>query len=99
MASSSVGLTEMLAFVSPNGQQQLIDFVREAKDTRGENWLPQIKEEFPTFSWIVELVADRTADEAFEELQAAFSNYPLWMAKNQLIQLHGRLLAEINKPR
>ena len=89
----------MLAFISPAGQQQLIEFVREAKEARGENWLPQIQTEFPTFSWIVELIADRTAEEAFADLQAEFPSYPLWMAKTQLIQLHGRLLAEINKPR
>ena len=89
----------MLAFISPAGQQQLIEFVREAKESRGENWVPQIQAEFPTFSWIVELVADRTAEEAFAALEAEFPNYPLWLAKTQLIQLHGRLLAEINKPR
>ena len=99
MASNGIGLNELMAFVSPAGQQQLIDFVREAKQTRGENWLPQIQAEFPTFSWIVELIANRTADEAFEELQTAFPNYPLWMAKGQLMNLHGRLLAEIDKPR
>ena len=99
MSSNGIGLSELMAFVSPAGQQQLIDFVRDAKATRGENWLPQIKAEFPTFSWIVELIANRTAEEAFSELQTAFPNYPLWMAKGQLLDLHGRLLAEINKPR
>ena len=77
----------------------MIDFSREAKQTRGENWLLQIQAEFPTFSWIVGLIADRTAEEAFEELQSAFPNYLLWMAKGQLINLHGRLPAEIDKPR
>ena len=99
MASNGLALNELLSFVSPQGQQAMIDFVREAKETRGENWLPEIKAEFPTFSWIVELIADRTAEAAFAELQKAFPNYPLWLAKGQLIELHGRLLAEINKPR
>ena len=63
-----IGWSDFLTFLSPNGQQQIIDFVRAAKETRGSNWLPEIKAEFPMFSWIVELIANRTADQAFEEL-------------------------------
>jgi len=94
-----IGWLDLLTFLSPAGQKQIIDFVREAKETRGSNWLPQIKAEFPMFSWIIELVANRTADEAYDELQKAFPTYPLWLAKGQLMNLHGLLLAEIEKPR
>lgn len=99
MSNPELTWQEILTFLSPAGQQQIVDFIREARETRGENWLPEIKNEFPMFSWIVELIATRTADEAFDELAAAFPNWPLWIAKGQLTQLHGRLLAEIDKPR
>lgn len=97
--SNAIGWSELLTFFSPAGQQQISDFIAQAKDQRGENWLPEIKAEFPLFSWIVDLVANRTADEAFEELQKTYPTYPLWIAKGQLINLHARLIAEIEKPR
>lgn len=97
--NETISWLDLLTFVSPGGQQQIIDFIAEARSTRGANWLPEIKREFPMFSWIVELVVTRTADEAFSELQAAYPNYPLYLAKGQLLQLHERLLAEIDKPR
>jgi hypothetical protein len=99
MSNDAITWQEILTFLSPAGQQQLVDFIREAKETRGSNWLPEIKAEFPMFSWIVELIATRTAEEAFAELSAEFPNWPLWIAKGQLVQLHGRLAAEIDKPR
>lgn len=99
MASETLGWQDLLTFLSPAGQQQIVDFIRQAKETRGENWLPEIKAEFPMFSFIVELIADRDAEAAFAELQSVYPNYPLWLAKNQLISLHGRLRAEIDKPR
>ena len=99
MESSTIGWTELLTFLSPDGQQQIINFVQEAKATRGNNWLPEIEAEFPMFSFIVELIADRDAEQAVIELQSQFPGYPLWLAKSQLISLHGRLRAEIDKPR
>ena len=97
--SREIGFYDLMTFISPAGQQQIVDFIREARGTRGSNWLPEIQAEFPLFSWIVDLVANRTAEEAFEELQKAYPDYPLRLAKGQLMNLHGRLLAEIEKPR
>lgn len=99
MSNQTIAWSDLLTFLSPAGQQQIVDFVRKAKAERGARWLPELKAEFPMFSWIVELVADRTAAEAFEELQISFPSYPLWIAKTQLIELHSRLRHEIDKPR
>lgn len=99
MPSETIGWQEWLTFLSPDGQEQIIAFVRQAKNDRGMNWLAEIKAEFPMFSFIVELIADRDAEEAFAELQSQFPSYPLWIAKTKLISLHGRLRAEIDKPR
>lgn len=86
-------------FLSPAGQQQIVSFIQRAKAERGSNWLPEIKAEFPMFSWIAELIANRNAEEAFEDLQDAFPNYPLALVKPNILNLHERLAAEINKPR
>ena len=99
MSNQTVSWSEILALISPTGQQQLIDFVKTAQETRGVNWLPEIQAEFPMFSWIVELVCTKTADEAFDELQSEFPNYPLYFVKGGLQNLHGRLKSEIERKR
>ena len=99
MSENAIGWKEILKLLSPAGQQQIVVFVRQAREQRGAGWLEEIKREFPTFSWIVELVCSRTAEEAYGDLQAEYSTYPLWMIKPQLIGLHGVLRTEIEKPR
>ena len=98
-ASSTIGIQEILYFISADGQQQIIEFVRRAQDERGSSWLAEIQTEYPMMSFLVELVANRDAPTAYAELQTKFRGYPLWLAKDQLISLHGRLRAEIDKPR
>lgn len=97
--NQTISWKDVLTFLSPDGQRQLVDFVRIARDERGKNWLPEIKAEFPTFSWIVELVCTKTADEAFTELQEEFPVFPLWMIEGKLQQLHATLKAEIERKR
>ena len=96
--NQTISWQEVLTFLSPSGQQQLIDFVREAQQKRGANWLPEIKAEFPLFSWIVDLVANKK-DEAFEAVQGEFPNYPLFIFKGQIQTLHAALKAEIERKR
>lgn len=91
--------SDLLTFLSPGGQQQIIDFVRRAQVERGANWLPELKNEFPMFSWIIELVATKTADEAFNELQATYKYYPLHFVKPSIVALHERLRAELERGR
>ena len=97
--NQTVTVSDLLTFLSPAGQQQIVDFVRRAQTDRGANWLPEIQAEFPMFSWIVDLVCNHTADEAFAELQSQFPNYPLQLVKGGIRSLHGRLLVEINTNR
>jgi len=99
MSNQTVSWSEILALISPAGQQQLIDFVRTAQETRGANWLPEIQAEFPMFCWIVEMVCTKTADEAFDELQNEFPTYPLSFVKGGLQSLHARLKTEIERKR
>jgi hypothetical protein len=97
--NQTISWGEILTFLSPAGQQQLVDFVRQAQEDRGANWLPEIQAEFPMFSWIVELVCTKTPAEAFADLQAEFPSIPLRLVENQLHQLHGTLRAEIERKR
>lgn len=99
MASDTIGWQEWLAFISPEGQEQIVAFIRQAREDRGANWLAEIQAEFPMLAFIVELIADRDAEQAYAELQSQFPSYPLWIAKPKLLTLHGRLRAEIDKPR
>jgi hypothetical protein len=97
MASVSFG--EIMALVSPEGQQQLIDFVRRAREERGAGWLEAIKTDYPTFCWIADLVANNTGEEAVAQLQKQFPLFPLAIVKTKLLTLHAALQAEIDKPR
>jgi hypothetical protein len=98
-APPSVSWTEVLQLISPDGRRQIREFVSKAAEERGANWLPEIKAEYPTFSWIVDLVANHPAEEAFEELKAEFPKLPLWMFRAQLLEFHGFLKTEIERKR
>lgn len=93
--SSQIKLSEIFSFLSPDGQQQLVDFVRQAREQRGSNWLPELQAEFPMLTWIVDLVCNHTADEAFTKLQQEFPNYPLQLARSGIHSLHSKLRMEI----
>lgn len=95
----SVSFSEIRALLSPDGQQQLIAFIQQAKEQRGAGWLEEIKIEFPMFCWIAELVSNRSSDEAFSELQRQFPLFPLLLVKPQIHQLHSTIKTEIDKPR
>src|SRR5437899_585562 len=99
MPEQTMMLREVLTFLSPAGQQQIVEFIHRAQAERGANWLPEIQAEFPMFSWIVELVCNHTADEAFAELQSQFPNYPLQFVKGGINSLHQRLRNAIEQKR
>ena len=97
--NQTVKVGDLLTFLSPAGQQQIVEFIHRAQIERGANWLPEIQAEFPMFWWIVELVCNRTADEAFDELQSQFPKYPLQFVKGGIRSLHARLRSEIERKR
>jgi len=99
MNNGRVTLTEIAALLSPEGQKQLVDFVRQAREERGAGWIESITVEYPTLVWIVDLVANRTADEAFRYLQEEFPIFPLSMFEGKIHNLHAVLKAEIDRPR
>jgi len=99
MKQQTLNLADFKALLSPDGQRQLVDFVRRAKEERGAGWLDSLKADYPTFSWIVDLVANRTADEAFQHLQNEFPIFPLSYFEGQIHNIHAALRSEIDKPR
>lgn len=99
MRDNNISWKEVAALLSPAGQDQLIAIIHTAQEKRGKDWLPAIQSEFPMASWIVELVCQKTADEAYRELQSTFPTWPLWIAESKIKTLHGRLLEAIETPR
>lgn len=99
MSIQQISISEIAALLSPEGQRQLIDFVRRAKEERGAGWIDAIKSDYPMLVWIVDLVANKTADEAFRFLQEEFPIFPLSMFEGKIHNLHAALRAEIDRPR
>lgn len=97
--SNQVSWKEIAALLSPAGQAQLIALIHKAQEERGAGWLEAIQANYPMASFIIDLVVNHSAEDAYNELAATFTTYPLWIAKGPIMELHGRLLAEINKPR
>lgn len=89
---------EWLSLLSPGGQQKVIDFIWEAQEIRGKNWLPEIKAEFPLFSWIAEIVCTCTADEAVSEIADEYPHLPIELiAADKIKAFHARLKFEIER--
>lgn len=100
MSTPDLTLAQWLELLSPSGQEKIIHFIQRAKEERGKHWLPAIKAEFPFASWIVELVATKTADEALDEICLTYPSLPVRVLAGERIRaLHARLLYEIEKPR
>ena len=92
--------SQLTSLASDDVQQQIVDFIVEARNTRGENWLPEIQAEFPLARWIADLVANYTADEAIEQIAEAYPLVPVnFLAGDAIRSLHGRLKFELEKPR
>lgn len=88
---------EITTFLSPTGQQRIVEFVRQSRNERGPGWLNELQSESLTYNWISELVRTMDADEAFEELQAEYPTLPLAMVKPQVYNLHSALRDEIER--
>jgi hypothetical protein len=96
----SLSWRQLLDLFSPAGQASVVAWITEARETRGANWLPEIKAEFPMFSWIVELACTCTADEAITQVAAAYPHMPVrTFGSNAIRELHAKLKFEIERKR
>lgn len=96
---SQIDMKAFLALISPDGQRRIADIIERAKAERGSKWLDEITATYPTLAWIVTLVANHDADTAFEMLKARYPGYPLQLVRSKLVELHGALKTEIDRPR
>lgn len=87
----------LLTQIATGDDDQIVAFFRKVRDEHGSEWLAAIQKEYPSASWLADLVANKTADEAFAEV---CREYPL--AKflgTQLKTLHAKLRHEIEVKR
>lgn len=91
-------ITEAVALLSDDGRRQLVEIVRQARETRAAGFLEDLKVEYPKATEIIDLIANHTVDECYSELEKQFG-VSLCLFKRQIYTLHAALKAEINKPR
>lgn len=91
--------SELLCFVSPDGQQEIVDFIVDIRERRGADWLPTIEADFPLASWLVRLVCTKDADETIAEIAGLYPSWPILLMAEQIKTLHGRLKYEIERKR
>lgn len=94
-----IDLKAFLELLSPAGQKRIVEIVEKAKAERGSQWLIEIQRTYPTLAWIVDLVANYDAETAFELLEQRYPGYPLRLVRTKLIDMHGVLKTEIDRPR
>lgn len=83
--------------LTPDGREDLLELIREYRRSHGKQWLTEIEHELPLLYWIVDLAANKTADESIKEIA---DQYPAaWLFGGQIRQLHAVLKQEIDKPR
>lgn len=96
--TSQISLTDLIYFLSPDGKQELIELVRDARDATPE-MLADLKAEFPVLTELLDLVANNDAETAFNSLKMKYSKLPVVLFKTPIIALHGVLRHEIDRPR
>jgi len=97
MSETQFDWKDMLALLTPDGQRQIGEFIADFRTKHGPEWLEDFQAEYPTFAWIADLAANRTADEAVAEITR---QYPLAVfAKTQITAFHAFLKQEIDKKR
>ncbi len=67
-------ITSFAQFVIPSGRAALVEMIQEFKKAYGENWLKKFKEENGEFSFLVDIVANYDARDAFAELKSYVSD-------------------------
>lgn len=90
-------LFELLNLLTPAGQQQLVDFVREANATQGKPFADYVREHYPQFVGVLDVLINYTPRAAVNKL---IDDYPLLPIRNfapQIIALHETLNRELKK--
>lgn len=99
MPDSPINLSELQwLFFTQDGLQHMTQVIRDAKERGGAAWLELFKKENPGLVFAIDLIANKTFDEAYKIL---FNEYGLLvMPFHEAIKnIHCYLRAEIDKPR
>jgi|GEM_PF-5097490 len=99
VAPEQIGWRELLELFSPIGQKRIVAIIEQAKIDRGSAWLEALRTEKPMFYWICETVLANDAETAYSQIAEQFNTLPLAIVKPQLINMHGWLKEEIERPR
>lgn len=97
--SDSPQIGDLMSLLSPAGLNQIAEVIDTAKRERGQGWIEALREEYPTASWMIDLAANYTGEDAFAALAAAYPHYPLYLAKGRILDLHAFLREQIDRPR
>ncbi|MBX3299758.1 MAG: hypothetical protein KF736_09885 [Acidobacteria bacterium] len=89
----------MVRLFSPSSKAEIAEIIADARQRAGADWLKAIRHEYPMFSWMIDLVVNYDAEHAYAHLSDQYPDYPLWMFKRPLFELHHWLRSEIDRPR
>ena len=56
-------------FFSAAGREEIKTEIRQYQQTHGKKWLKQFKNDFPDLTFIIDLIANHTAPDAFSHLK------------------------------
>lgn len=96
--TAATNFSTFAKFITPGGQQALVEWIQRIRREQGAEWLETIKTDFPTASWFVDLVANYTAEEAVDHLTKEYGK-GVYLVGGQIKTLHAKLREEIDKPR
>lgn len=90
-------LATLQNLATPQGQQDFLDLITEARREAGANWLAEIKEFAPELCELADLVFNHDFAEAYEKV---LNQFPMaWTVRPALEEAHRTLNHEFNKKR
>lgn len=99
MVATKIDWMQMVRILSPSSRAEIAAIIADARQRAGADWLRAISDEYPMFTWMIDLVANYDADAAYMQIESEYPDYPLWMFKRQIVELHQWLRSEIDRPR
>lgn len=92
-----LNLNEILSLATTEGQQEFLELIAEIRKQAGENWLSELKEDFPFFYRIADLVVNHDFDSAYAQISAEYPG--AFVVKAKLQELHTNLKEQIERKR
>lgn len=87
----NIPIDQIKNFITPEGQEVLVKFIRKAKAERGENWIESLTKEFPLFKNLSGLVCEKTEFEALAAIKKEYPILKLGLFDKQLVSFYRKL--------